>query len=97
MFWGEGLFVMPLTLLYTAGVYRVFSGKLVTSGLWDKIGVSWDEVQEGKNAGIDSTLHDFTPEQHARFDHRRVQRGFGRPQLRRHSLRYKNFVHDQSP
>ncbi len=29
MFWGEGLFVMPLTLIYTAGVYRVFRGKLV--------------------------------------------------------------------
>jgi cytochrome bd ubiquinol oxidase subunit II len=29
MFWGEGLFVMPLTLLYTGGVYRIFRGKLV--------------------------------------------------------------------
>jgi cytochrome bd ubiquinol oxidase subunit II len=29
MFWGEGLFVTPLTLIYTAGVYRVFRGKLV--------------------------------------------------------------------
>ena len=51
------------------GSIGVFSGKLVTSGLWDKIGVSWDEVEQGRNAGIDSTLHDFTPEQHARFEH----------------------------
>jgi cytochrome bd ubiquinol oxidase subunit II len=32
MFWGEGLFVLPLTLIYTAGVYRVFRGKLVGGG-----------------------------------------------------------------
>jgi len=32
MFWGEGLFVMPLVLTYTAGVYRVFGGKLVAGG-----------------------------------------------------------------
>jgi cytochrome bd ubiquinol oxidase subunit II len=29
MFWGAGLFVTPLTLIYTASVYRVFRGKLV--------------------------------------------------------------------
>jgi cytochrome bd ubiquinol oxidase subunit II len=27
MFWGEGLFVLPLMLLYTAISYRVFWGK----------------------------------------------------------------------
>jgi cytochrome d ubiquinol oxidase subunit II len=32
MFWGEGLFVTPLTLIYTAGVYRVFRGKVVGGG-----------------------------------------------------------------
>jgi cytochrome d ubiquinol oxidase subunit II len=29
MFWGAGLFVLPLTLIYTATVYRVFGGKVV--------------------------------------------------------------------
>ena len=29
MFWGAGLFVMPLTLTYTAMVYRLFRGKVV--------------------------------------------------------------------
>jgi cytochrome bd ubiquinol oxidase subunit II len=29
MFWGAGLFVMPLTLVYTAIVYRLFRGKAV--------------------------------------------------------------------
>jgi cytochrome bd ubiquinol oxidase subunit II len=28
MFWGEGLFVFPLMLLYAAVSYRVFRGKL---------------------------------------------------------------------
>jgi cytochrome bd ubiquinol oxidase subunit II len=28
MFWGEGLWVFPLMLLYTAIGYRVFRGKL---------------------------------------------------------------------
>jgi cytochrome d ubiquinol oxidase subunit II len=27
MFWGEGLFVFPLILIYTAISYRVFRGK----------------------------------------------------------------------
>ncbi|MBK3665004.1 cytochrome d ubiquinol oxidase subunit II [Bradyrhizobium diazoefficiens] len=29
MFWGAGLFVMPLTLIYTTMVYRLFRGKVV--------------------------------------------------------------------
>jgi cytochrome d ubiquinol oxidase subunit II len=29
MFWGAGLFVLPLTIGYTAVVYRVFRGKVV--------------------------------------------------------------------
>ena len=31
MFWGEGLFVFPLMLLYTALSYRVFRGKVASS------------------------------------------------------------------
>ena len=30
MFWGEGLFVFPLMLLYAAMGYRVFGGKVET-------------------------------------------------------------------
>jgi cytochrome bd ubiquinol oxidase subunit II len=32
MFWGAGLFVMPLTLIYTLVVYRLFRGKVVDAG-----------------------------------------------------------------
>jgi cytochrome bd ubiquinol oxidase subunit II len=31
MFWGEGLFVLPLMLTYTAISYRVFRGKVSSS------------------------------------------------------------------
>jgi cytochrome d ubiquinol oxidase subunit II len=31
MFWGEGLFVFPLMLIYTAVSYRVFRGKVGTT------------------------------------------------------------------
>ena len=31
MFWGEGLFILPLMLLYTVITYRVFRGKASTS------------------------------------------------------------------
>jgi cytochrome d ubiquinol oxidase subunit II len=31
MYWGAGLLILPLTLAYTAMVYRVFGGKLIES------------------------------------------------------------------
>ncbi|WP_426413396.1 cytochrome d ubiquinol oxidase subunit II [Bradyrhizobium ganzhouense] len=32
MFWGAGLFVMPLTLAYTFVVYRLFQGQVAEAG-----------------------------------------------------------------
>jgi cytochrome bd ubiquinol oxidase subunit II len=32
MFWGEGIFIFPLMLIYTAISYRVFRGKVRTTG-----------------------------------------------------------------
>ncbi|MBV8169272.1 MAG: signal peptide peptidase SppA [Alphaproteobacteria bacterium] len=49
------------------GSIGVFSGKFVLSGLWDKLGVNWDQVKVGANAGATSANHDFTPEQWQRF------------------------------
>lgn len=34
------------------GSIGVFGGKFVLSGLWDKLGVNWDGVQAGANAGM---------------------------------------------
>lgn len=46
------------------GSIGVLSGKLVTKGLWDKLGVTFDEVQTHPNASMWSGSHPFTPEQH---------------------------------
>ena len=54
----------PGTLTGSIGVY---SGKFVLDGLWDKLGVHWDQLSAGANAGENSFNHDFTPAQWQRF------------------------------
>jgi protease-4 len=50
------------------GSIGVFSGKMLTAGLWDKLGVTWDEVHIGSNATMWTGLSDFTPNQRANLD-----------------------------
>jgi protease-4 len=40
---------------------------MLTSGLWDKIGLSWDEVHAGANARMWTGTHDYSPSEWARF------------------------------
>jgi len=54
----------PTTITGSIGV---FSGKFVTTGLWNLLGVSWDTVSVGKNATMAGSLAPFTPEQKQRF------------------------------
>ncbi|MCS7025920.1 MAG: signal peptide peptidase SppA [Bryobacteraceae bacterium] len=49
------------------GSIGVLGGKLLTSGLWDKVGVSWDEVHVGQNSRMFSTTSDFSKEEWQRF------------------------------
>ena len=49
------------------GSIGVVAGKFVLSGLWEEIGLSWDEVQAGENAGIWSPNRDFSEEQWQRL------------------------------
>lgn len=49
------------------GSIGVLGGKMLTNGLWDKIGLSWDEVHAGDSATMFSSTHNFTPAQWARF------------------------------
>jgi protease-4 len=49
------------------GSIGVFGGKMLTAGLWDKLGVSWDEVHSSANARMWSGTHDYSPEEWARF------------------------------
>ena len=54
----------PGTITASIGV---LGGKMLTSGLWDKVGLSWDEVHEGANATMFTGTHDYTPAEWGRF------------------------------
>jgi protease-4 len=45
------------------GSIGVVAGKLVTTPMWNKIGITFQEYSRGKNADLLSTSHKFTPEQ----------------------------------
>jgi protease IV len=54
----------PGTITASIGV---LGGKMLTSGLWDKVGLSWDEVHQGQNATMFTGTHDYTPAEWARL------------------------------
>jgi len=43
----------------TTGSIGVITGKIVTQGLWEKLGIYWRTLQKGKNADMWSTSSDF--------------------------------------
>jgi protease-4 len=49
------------------GSIGVLAGKMITTGLWDKLGVSWDEVHTSANATMWTGTRDYTPSEWARF------------------------------
>ena len=49
------------------GSIGVVAGKFVLSGLWEEIGLSWDQVRAGENAGIWSQNQDFSDAQWQRL------------------------------
>lgn len=49
------------------GSIGVVSGKLILTGLWDKLGINWDGVEAGAAAGYWSMNRDFSPEEWARL------------------------------
>jgi protease IV len=54
----------PGTITASIGV---LGGKMLTSGLWDKVGLSWDEIHQGENATMFTGTHDYTPAEWSRF------------------------------
>jgi protease IV len=60
----DKIVAQPATLTGSIGVV---AGKMIVGGLWDKIGVTWGMVEEGKNAGMFSTLEDYTPDGERHF------------------------------
>jgi protease-4 len=61
----DKIVAQPGTITASIGV---LGGKMVTSGLWDKVGLSWDEVHQGNNATMFTGTHDYTPAEWARFE-----------------------------
>lgn len=60
----DKIVAQPGTITASIGV---LGGKMLTSGLWDKVGLSWDEVHQGNNATMFTGTHDYTPAEWARF------------------------------
>jgi protease-4 len=60
----DKIVAQPATITGSIGV---LAGKILTGGLWDKIGLGWDEVHSSANARIWSTLSDYSPAEWARF------------------------------
>jgi protease-4 len=60
----DKIVAQPGTITASIGV---LGGKMLTSGLWDKVGLSWDEVHQGQNATMFTGTHDYTPAEWARF------------------------------
>jgi protease IV len=60
----DKIVAQPGTITASIGV---LGGKMLTSGLWDKIGLTWDEVHQGDNATMFTGTHDYTPAEWGRF------------------------------
>jgi protease-4 len=61
----DKIVAQPATLTGSIGV---LAGKLVVSGLLDRLGVAIDAAQRGANAGMFSPYQDFSPAARARLD-----------------------------
>lgn len=49
------------------GSIGVLAGKMLTGGLWEKVGVSWDEVHTSENATLWTATQDYSPKQWLQF------------------------------
>jgi protease IV len=60
----DKIVAQPGTITASIGV---LGGKMLTNGLWDKVGLSWDEIHQGENATMFTGTHDYTPAEWGRF------------------------------
>jgi protease IV len=60
----DKIVAQPATITGSIGV---LGGKMLTAGLWEKLGVAWDEVHTNSNATMWTGTHDYTPEDWTRF------------------------------
>jgi len=61
----DKIVAQPGTITASIGV---LGGKLLTSGLWNKVGLSWDEVHQGNNATMFTGTQDYTKPEWDRFE-----------------------------
>jgi len=61
----DKIVAQPGTITASIGV---LGGKMLTSGFWDKVGLSWDEVHQGNNATMFTGTKDYSPAEWARFE-----------------------------
>ena len=54
----------PGTITGSIGVY---SGKFATKALWEKLGINWDGVKAGKNAGMWGMVNNFSDNELQKF------------------------------
>lgn len=62
---GDYIFSEPSSITGSIGV---LGGKMVLSGLWNKLGIRWGEVKFGENSGILSVNHKFSPKEKEIFN-----------------------------
>jgi protease-4 len=62
---GQVIVAQPATLTGSIGIY---SGKIVTGGTLDKLGITTETVTSGRNADMYSPFKPFSPEQRTRID-----------------------------
>lgn len=60
----DKIVAQPGTITASIGV---LGGKIVTTGFWNKVGLSWDEVHNGANATMFTGVEDYTPAEWQRF------------------------------
>ena len=60
----DAIVAQPGTITGSIGV---LGGKMITTGLYDKLGLSFDEVQSSENGGIFSSLADYDEKEYERF------------------------------
>jgi len=61
----DKIVAQPGTITASIGV---LGGKILSSGFWNKVGVSWDEVHAGANATMFTGTEDYSPAEWKRFE-----------------------------
>jgi protease IV len=61
----DKIVAQPGTITASIGV---LAGKLLTTGFWNKVGLTWDEVHDGANAPMWTGLQDYSPAEWKRFE-----------------------------